>query len=350
MNSREKDHCVLLESGMAMPSTPPVELASLSVIVPTYNCPHLDRCLAALRQSTYPQFEIIVVDDASDRALGADLSGIRVLRLETRSGPAAARNSGARVATGTVLVFVDSDVMVRPATLERLARPFNQKEDIDAVFGSYDDAPAEKNFFSQYKNLFHHFTHQHSNSQSASFWAGCGAVRREAFERVGGFDQIRYRRPMIEDVELGSRLHANGYRIRLDKQLQVNHLKRWTFLGLLHSDIFCRAVPWSRHIREKRVLFDDLNFRWNARLSALLVGLLCATLACSGYLPWPQVLGGLAALAGSFVLLNFELTRFFMRKHGLGFAAAALGMQMLYYLYGSVVLLWILALGLTRRR
>src|SRR5262249_19792946 len=157
---------------------PPRELttASLSIIVPTYNCPHLGACLDALRASAYPQCEIIVVDDASDEPLAANLSGVRYLRLDTRSGPAAARNAGARVAPGAVLVFVDSDVVVAPDTLGRLALPFNTGEDVEAVFGSYDDAPAQQNFVSQYKNLFHHYTHQHANSDSASFWAGCGAV------------------------------------------------------------------------------------------------------------------------------------------------------------------------------
>ncbi len=142
----------------------------VSAIVPVYNARQdLDQCLDALLSSSYKHLEILVVDDASTEnpAPIALKKGIPVFRLEVQSGVAAARNLGVRHATGEILLFVDSDVVVKTDSIERLVKNFRSDPDIAAVFGSYDDTPAASNFFSQYRNLFHHFLHQESNR-----WAG----------------------------------------------------------------------------------------------------------------------------------------------------------------------------------
>ena len=227
--------------------------ALLSVVVPVYNGgPQMERCLDALLASDYRPFEIIVCDDGSTDG-GATTAacrarGIEVLELDSNSGPAAARNRGAERASGEILLFVDADVIVRRKTLSRVAALLREQPTAAAVFGSYDDAPEAANFISQYKNLLHHFTHQQASMRAETFWAGCGAVRREAFEAVGGFDESVYRRPSIEDIELGQRLRRAGLVVVLDKGLQVKHLKGWTLGSLLATDIFRRALPWSRLI------------------------------------------------------------------------------------------------------
>jgi hypothetical protein len=57
----------------------------------------------------------------------------------------------------------------------RSVKPIYHPE-VDAVFGSYDDAPRAPNFIAQYKNLFHHYVHQHGKEEASTFWAGCGTV------------------------------------------------------------------------------------------------------------------------------------------------------------------------------
>src|SRR5262247_1877469 len=90
---------------------------SVSMIVPVYNNPQdLRECLSTLIASSCPGSEIIVVDDAStdDTASAAARMGARVIQLAKNSGPAAARNFGARHAHGDILLFVDADVVVAP--------------------------------------------------------------------------------------------------------------------------------------------------------------------------------------------------------------------------------------------
>ena len=65
---------------------------------------------------------------------------------------------------------------------------------------SYDDRPAAQNFLSQYKNLVHHFYHHRGRTGSSYFWAGCGAIRRQAFLEMGGFDVEKHKRPSIQQL------------------------------------------------------------------------------------------------------------------------------------------------------
>jgi glycosyltransferase involved in cell wall biosynthesis len=263
-----------------------------------------------------------------------------VLRMPRQSGPGAARNLAAQSARGEVLFFVDADVVVESGTVERVANDFLSNPDVAAVFGSYDEEPAEKNFFSQYKNLFHRFVHQQGRSEAFTFWAGCGAIRRDVFLAMSGFDAERYPRPAIEDIELGYRMRAKGHRILLDKQIQAKHLKRWTFKSMLHADIFCRAIPWSMLIFESEGMVNDLNLQTTDRISAGLLGLSLMILPFSVFMP--QLLILIAVLLALIPLLNHRLYRFFFRRKGLGFALIVFPFHLLYYFYSSAtfVLCW----------
>ena len=136
----------------------------LSVIVPVYNGGDgLGRCLLGLAASLRPADEVILVDDCSTDGSPdiAAAHGARVLSTENGPrGPAHARNRGAKVATGDVLVFVDADVVVHADTLGRMEAILAGEPDVQALFGSYDDHPPGPGLASRYKNLQHHYVHQ----------------------------------------------------------------------------------------------------------------------------------------------------------------------------------------------
>lgn len=123
----------------------------LSVIVPVYNggwC--LDRCLAGIRRSSYQDYELIVVDNGStDNSVAiAQAHGARAAHCPGPSGPGAARNTGVKLATGQILLFVDADVVVHDDVLDRVVARFIEDPELAAVFGSYDDRPPAMNFLS----------------------------------------------------------------------------------------------------------------------------------------------------------------------------------------------------------
>jgi glycosyltransferase involved in cell wall biosynthesis len=309
----------------------------ISVIIPVYNGGDALRCcLEALAASKRFPDEVIVVDDASTDGSGdlARRHGAQLVRLDgLPRGPAFARNRGAEIAQGDVLVFLDADVTVHADTLVHIEQYLGKHPEIAALFGSYDDDPPARGLATRYKNLLHHYVHQRGRREAFTFWAGCGAVRREAFTALGGFDE-GYARPAIEDIELGVRLRRAGRRVWLCPDVLVTHLKQWTFVSLLRADIFDRAIPWTRLILRDGHLPTDLNLDRKSRWSAATAWAALVSLVLGFWFPWAWLgtLGGLLALGG----LNVDLYHFFARKGGLGFAVGAAGLHVLYLLYSSL--------------
>jgi glycosyltransferase involved in cell wall biosynthesis len=314
--------------------------------VPVHNGARtIECCLSAIARNAGEWLEVIVVDDRSTdrtaelaRAMGAD-----VVANPSGSGPGAARNAGAARAKGEYLLFVDADVEVQPTTVSRILDHFARHPEIAAVFGSYDDEPAAENFASQYRNLLHHFIHQTAERRSASFWAGCGAIRRSAFLASGGFDAERYPSPSTEDIELGLRLSRAGHVVHVAREIQVKHLKAWTGLSMMKSDILDRAVPWSRLILDGGSMPADLNLRWSHRLSAVLAALLAATLLflAFGHHNFYGIPAKAAAVVATILLLIQVLPLdgafygFLLRRRGVLFVLRAVPVHMLYYLYSG---------------
>jgi GT2 family glycosyltransferase len=252
----------------------------VSVIVPVFNGGEdFDRCLAAVNRSDWPAYECIVVDDASSDRRTAEIArrhGVRLEQLEQRSGPALARNAGVMKARGEIIFFTDADVLLHSDALSKAMAVLEADPGVAAVFGSYDDTPGHDSLLSRYRNLYHHWNHQIANEEASTFWTGCGAIRREPFIELGGFSSD-YKKPSIEDIELGYRLREAGYRIRLLKTMLGTHLKHWKFWDMVRTDIFQRGVPWVALLRRHRSAPADLNLNWRARIATVSAALLPVT-------------------------------------------------------------------------
>jgi glycosyltransferase involved in cell wall biosynthesis len=304
----------------------------LSVIVPAYNAEATIReCLERVYASTFQDFEVIVVDDrSSDGTAGIVRSfPCRLIHCAENLGPGNARNLGAARASGRILYFLDADVLVKPETIGNALDAFRSHPEYSAIFGSYDKTPRD-NFVSDYKNLLHHYTHQTSSDEAATFCGGVGGIRRDAFFEVGGFDP-KWR--FMEDVELGGRLHRAGHRICLNRQLQSTHLKRYTLAALVRSDVMGRAIPWTRIMLDSRMIRNDLNTRiHNVASVPVSFALLAALVIPSLWRP----LGLPAALAGLALLgLNRGFLGFVRRERGFVFLMGAMVMCWFGYLYSG---------------
>jgi glycosyltransferase involved in cell wall biosynthesis len=321
----------------------------LSVVIPVYNgAGTLCQCLMALAHSDLAPIECIVVDDGSSdgSAITAARYDTRVVSLRERCGPAYARNLGARLASGDLIVFLDADVAVHSDTLRLLAERFEREPDLDALIGAYDDSPADRGFVSQFKNLMHSFVHREGNAKAFSFWCGCGAVKRKVFLDHGGLDES-YRRPAIEDIEFGIRLLQSGHKLSLDSDVQCTHLKAWTLWALIQTDIFQRGIPWTKLILRTRFLPDDLNLKWSQRVSVLLsafLPFLCGTFAYQAIIKQALILpsSGIFLSVGTIVLilvLNRGFYRFLVSCRGWAFSISVWPLHILYYLYCGTSLL-----------
>lgn len=311
-------------------------LSNISVIIPVYNGgENFRRCLTSLSKSKSVAIEVIVVADGDTDGswLLAENFGATVIRSLTNVGPAKARNLGAELAKGDILFFVDADVEIYPDTIDKVAIAFKEERGLAALIGSYDDSPGASNFLSQYKNLFHHYTHQTATTEASTFWGACGAIRRDIFLEIGGFDES-YHKPCVEDIELGYRLKQGGYRIKLCKNIQVKHLKDWRVISLLKAEFFYRALPWSTLILRHRHMINDLNLKLNNRISVVLIYLLLITLVTS--LWWRSTFIITYFLCLVLLVINLPVYQFFFQKRGLLFASQTIAWHWLYYFYSGL--------------
>lgn len=300
------------------------------MIVPATDAPAtLPACRAALERALVDGDELIVVTD------------------ERRPGPAAGRNAGAIRAGGEILVFVDADVVVAPDTLAAIRSAFAGDPALGALFGSYDDRPAEPDRVSQFRNLLHHHVHAGSAGPASTFWAGLGALRRRLFLEHGGFDADRYPEPSVEDIELGMRLAAAGVPIRLDPEVLGTHLKRWDLGSMLRTDLLRRGVPWIELVVERgdsgapRAM--PLNLAASNVFSAASAG---ALLAC---VVRRRVRPALAVLA-ILVALNRRLYLLLLRRGGPRGLMSGVALHVAHLVVAAASVPPGLLLGLRRRR
>jgi len=319
---------------------------AISVVMPVYNGREfIAQSLPPLLQMAErgEVLEVIVVDDGSTDGTDemARQMGARVLPSGGRLGPGGARNQAAREARGEVLWFIDADVVLHSDAARALSGGFDNP-DVVAVFGSYDEHPPAQTFFSQYKNLVHHFYHQRARERAFTFWSGCGAVRRDAFLEVGGFDVERYKYPSIEDIELGHRLIRAGGQIRMRRNVLCTHLKVWEFGNLVHTEVFRRAIPWSRLIvGAGEGIPNDLNVGRGEQGRAVIAGLFLLSL-----LAWVTGLVGLVPvllMAGVVLAANWSITKMFAARRGVLFACGGLLFHQVYYLYSAASFAWVVA-------
>jgi glycosyltransferase involved in cell wall biosynthesis len=279
----------------------------LAAIVPATDGPlTLERCLAAIRAAEEPADEVVVVEEAE------------------LPGPAAARNEGARGATAELLVFVDADVEPHADAFARIRAAFVADPTLDAIFGSYDDDPADPALVSRFRNLLHHHVHHEGAGPATTFWAGLGAVRRDAFFAAGGFDAERYPTASIEDIELGLRLAH----IELDPRIQGKHLKGWTLPGMVRADFARRGLPWVQLVLERGQGASALNLGPRHRASALAALGIAAGLATRR----PRLAG--ASLV-TLLALNVRFYALLVRREGAARAAAGVALHTVHHLTGA---------------
>lgn len=303
----------------------------VSVIIPVSNAAAtLEACLDGVRASTYAPLEVIVVDDHSTDGsyVVAQRAGVQVISIVPRRGAAFCRNRGTQQAQGEILVFVDADVVLHPDAIQRMVWYLQQQEQqIDAVFGLYTAETPATDLCSRFKNLQHHYVHLVNAGPATTFWTGCGGIWRSAFESVGGFDNdIAF----MEDINLGYKLTEQGYRIVLVQDVLCTHLKKYSLLSLIRSDLVGRAIPWTRLILAQRGSFGVLNTSRRDRMGILVTALLLVASLASLRWRW------LAALPLPLVLCNGWLNRDFLRYahqiYGPALSIPALLLLHLYYI------------------
>ncbi|MFH1190121.1 MAG: glycosyltransferase [Candidatus Omnitrophota bacterium] len=297
----------------------------LSIITPAYNNPDkLRKFLESVesgRRSCPDNVEVIVVDDSSTVDLGPVIngfSGVKYLRLEGHPGPAAARNRGARESNGEHLLFFDSDVILKADTLKAFCGDFARGE--TAVAGEYDIEPVEKGFFAQFKALLTESWTPRSGYVSV-FALRAAGIRKDAFDRVGGFDE-NIKTASVEDFEFGQRLTKAGIPIAYDPNIVVRH-HHPSFAKQMKL-FYLRSRDWTELFMRRGGKFDN----WCASPSEGIASISGAFFLISIA---PAVFSGnnilFSASLISFIVyaaMNAGFIRIAYKRRGAGFVPAAL--------------------------
>jgi glycosyltransferase involved in cell wall biosynthesis len=200
----------------------------VSVVVPCYNSLRwLPETLGSIRAQTHPSFEVVLVDDggSDDLAGWAARLGdpnVRVVR-QPNAGVSAARNRGVAEARGELVVFIDSDDLWEPVTLERLVGRFDDDPSVGLVYAWYDvidgdgEPTGRRSTYDWEGDIWERLVTANAIPMSAAL--GPKAV----FTELGGFRVNRDRFPIdVEDWELWLRL-ADGHQVAVVKEVLMHH-------------------------------------------------------------------------------------------------------------------------------
>ena len=243
----------------------------LSVLVPTYDRP--DRVAQLLghldAQTLEPErFEVILVDDGSPRPVAVDPAAhrfaLRVLRQEN-AGPAAARNLGLAHCRAPLTLILNDDAVPAPELCERHLAAHAAAGPKVAVLGTFTftrralESPftqllAGSDLLFAFPRLVDGGLHDWT-----FFWTCNLSIPTRALLDAGGFDAGRFDRAIVEDVELGFRLQADGYRVlhRADARCEHDH-------ALSAEGYFGRAVQLGVYLARMYAKHRDPSILWCA--------------------------------------------------------------------------------------
>lgn len=207
--------------------------AMVSVVIPTHNRKKevLD-CLKSITNSSYTNYEIIAIDDASDDgtidAIRSCFPLVRVFRNRQQKGAAYCKNQGILESKGEFIWFLDSDsVIMDNGCMGRMVQLLQENNRIGCIGGELVEEGGRYFVRIDYKDISvklpyeEHDKHRFTLVKVRSVMACNLCVRRELMARAGGFDTIYSY--ISEDTDICEKIHALGYEVILDWRTLVLH-------------------------------------------------------------------------------------------------------------------------------
>ena len=272
----------------------------ISVIIPVKNAEStIERTLRSVFGSTVPPGEVLVIDDGcTDGTLEiVRRCPVKIETTEAPGGVAAARNRGAELAGFPVFFFVDADVVLEPGALAAAAAAMEDSSLAVAV-GLQSSRCVFRNRASIYKNLWLRYTYESRADRVSVIYSSAVAIRRDAYRDVGGFD-VHYRRPNIEDSELGMRITEAGHRIEVVPSIEFLHIKRYSVPAMARTDFFRTVGMTKVQLRDRfrRIAKENYSSIPTSVLISCLAPAFSILFLARG-LPWQSV-----AVTAAFALL-----------------------------------------------
>ena len=269
------------------------EKTLVSVVVPAFNCEKtISKTVQSVLDQNYGDVEVIIVDDGSSDSTAkiiADFKNVKYF-YQKNSGPASARNFGAKNSKGEFVFFTDSDCIAHVDWIKTAMKCFSS--DVAVVAGSYGIVNNESLLADC---VFKEIRYRHVKlmpKYPKAFGSYNFGVKKNIFDKVGGFD-VGYRSASGEDNDLSYKILNAGYKIRFEKDALVDHYhpeKVWKYLKEQYRHGYWRVKMYVDH--PKMAKGDDYTF-WKDIVEI------------------PAAFVSIAALIGSFFINSLFLQAFF---------------------------------------
>jgi len=240
----------------------------VTVQIPVYNDRIVERLVKAVLNFDYPNYEVIIADDSTDPVTRrivdsfASHPKVKVIRRNSREGfKAGALNNAMKYSKGDVIVVFDSDFIPPRDFLTHIVQPFKDPQ-VGYVQARWSfDENLDENLITVFAGtnllIYHHLFYPFKSKQGTIYLSGSAmAIRRDAFEKVGGWKAGT----LAEDAELTLRLASEGYKsvylpyLRADNQLPytlnvfMKQQARWS-TGVLEAFF----MNWKRILSSKKL-------------------------------------------------------------------------------------------------
>ncbi len=300
------------------------ELA-LSIIIPAFNSAGtIGKLLESIMTQADDAIEVIVVDDCSTDKTSEVVRAfprVRLLRTESQGGPAGARNLGAHHASHDMFVFTDADTVFEDETISGVRRFFTSQPEAVCAMGAYSRIPANNGFTSRYKALWEYAMIEKGSGRGdvvevKTIGPRPAMVRRDLFEKLGGFDAKGFKGAEIEDMEFGYRAAKTGP-VYMVKYITIRHHYPASFMKELRP-FARRSFLWVRTFRKHRV-FEGFGEASVENLFANAAALLLpVAIACALWYLWAWLV--VVVCVAVFVGANWRFYRLTVKEEGLLFA------------------------------
>jgi glycosyltransferase involved in cell wall biosynthesis len=273
---------------------------TVSIVLPVYNSSKdLIPTLAELERQTYPNKEIIVVDDGSTDetwtvAQSAERAGhqVRVIRTE-HGGASHARNTGTNASKGGIVFFAESDCVYEPQYLERAMSEMSAHPSAGAVCLTGAPLMVKSTLATECIDIENKVQHKLlSEGKIKPFYAW--VYRRDVLLELGGFDERLFQ---AEDKDLFKRLKAAGFEVLWVPGIHWRHKRDQTLFQLTRK--------WFERGRSR--LLYSLKHRMLAELAKNMVPVACVAAAIAVFATDSPLAGSLLLVGIVCVFVVFSL-------------------------------------------
>jgi glycosyltransferase involved in cell wall biosynthesis len=228
---------------------------NISVIVPFYNSQEtIYDCLKSIFKSKYKKFEVIAVSDGSnDKSVNiVKKFPCKLIKSTKNHGSGYARNIGAKNSKGEILVFIDSDVIIRENAL-KIINNFYLKEHNLVAQGIYDHKINYKKIATQYLQSYQcYYIFSNKNKFIRNMVSNFLSIRKKTFYKAGCFDE-NFKGSNAEDADLGYRIQNIGFKISIVRQLISKHKVNFGIFGFIKKLVRIHTGEMKMFLRNKNI-------------------------------------------------------------------------------------------------